>query len=85
MQGVEIEGEKIIWDTQKQPIKSKPTAFHSIWDAEFKKDPGPILVNNTGQDMPRFQVVYNKELTFIKFSLVEVKYQSYNISSFFHR
>ena len=55
-----------IWDTAKESVDKKQkklmNGFHTIWDAEFKE-----------REQMKGRVALNKDVTFLKFSLIEVR------------
>ena len=69
--GIRDIGDRATWETKREMRSNQPTlnAFHSIWDAEFKLGDGscPEL------DIYKTKVVFNKDLAFIKFLLIDVK------------
>ena len=55
-----------IWDTAKESVDKKQkknlNGFHTIWDAEFKE-----------REQLQGRVALNKDVAFLKFSLIEVR------------
>ena len=56
-----------MWDTAKESVDKKQkknlmNGFHTIWDAEFKE-----------REQLQGRVALNKDVAFLKFSLIEVR------------
>ena len=56
-----------MWDTAKESVDKKQkknlmNGFHTIWDAEFKE-----------REQVKGRVALNKDVAFLKFSLIEVR------------
>ena len=68
MHGGVRDGE-VLWDTRREALGSrdKLNSFHAVWDAEFLKKTKATFPKES-----QTQVLCNRDLAFLKFSLKEV-------------